>query len=291
MIEHKPVLVERLVEFFEKWIDREKDIIICDFTVGFGGHSKALLEKFRNIKIVACDRDEESLNFAKENLRHFKDRVSFFKINFGDFDKVINFRFHAAILDLGVNSYQLLSSSRGFSFNLESRLDMRMDKTQELSAWEIVNRYSFNELKNIFVEYGEIKRPDKVVKAIIEARKKKRIDTCKELSEIITSVIRRRGKIHPATKFFQAIRIEVNQELEELKNFLEKVFNYLYFNGLITVITFHSIEDRIVKLKFKQVNAKILTKKPVIPDYKEIKENPRSRSAKLRVAQWTQKNC
>ncbi len=285
MIQHKPVLLNEIVKFFENLNSREKKIF-GDFTLGFGGHSEEILKNFPNVKIIGIDRDIESIKIAKERLSNFKDRIVYYHLNFSEFDKVLDVKFDGVLLDLGVNSMQLISDERGFSFNSESRLDMRMDRSQDLSAWDVVNYYPPQELERVFREYADVKYPKRIVQAIIKERQKKKIDTCKELNDIINSFLKRRGRINPATKFFQAIRIEVNNELGELKKFLEKIWNFLNIGARVAIISFHSLEDRIVKYAFKREGVNILTKKPVTPDYEEIRQNPRARSAKLRVCEW-----
>ena len=282
MIEHIPVLLSEVLKFFEILKDK-KEAIICDFTVGLGGHAEKILENLKNIKLIGFDRDKETLELARKRLLKFGNRVELYHKNFKDFDEIIDFKVDGALLDLGVSSYQLLLEERGFSFNSTAKLDMRMDQSQNFSAFDVVNKYSPVKLKEIFQKYGEIKNPERVVKAIIEARKKRKINTCKELSDIINTVLKRRGRLNPSTKFFQAIRIEVNKELENLEIFLSKIFDFLNVGGIIAIISFHSLEDRIVKLKMKRDDIKLLTKKPITPSKEEIAINPKSRSAKLRV--------
>ena len=286
MIEHKPVLLNEVLSFFE-YLKEKEEPVFGDFTVGFGGHSKKILEEIHNVKIIAIDRDEDSLRIAKENLKDFKDRVLFFNVKFSNFESAVkDKKLDGVLLDLGVNSMQLLDYNRGFSFNSPEKLDMRMDKTQELTAWDVINYYPPHELERVFKEYADVKYPKKIVNAIINARKVKKIDTCKELNEILNPVLRKRGRINPSTKFFQAIRIEVNNELEELKSFLDKIWNYLKIGARVAIISFHSLEDRLVKYGFRRDGVKILTKKPVTPSFEEKKLNPRARSAKLRVCEW-----
>jgi 16S rRNA (cytosine1402-N4)-methyltransferase len=281
-VKHIPVLLEEVLNFFDYLNNEEK--VIADFTVGGGGHSEAILNKFKKVKILAFDKDSFAIDFSKKRLSNFKDRITFYKRDFSEFDKVIDSKISGALVDLGISSFQLEDAERGFSFNSDAFLDMRMDKSKEVTAYDIVNKYEFLQLQKIFKEYGEIKMPNRVIKSIINYRKNKPIETCKELAEIISKNFKYRGKIHPATKFFQAIRIEVNQELNVLQDFLGKIIDYLGKNSRLLIISFHSLEDRIVKNFFKELNnVKILTKKPVVPSQKEIEENPRSRSAKLRV--------
>jgi 16S rRNA (cytosine1402-N4)-methyltransferase len=193
------------------------------------------------------------------------------------------------LLDLGVSMMQLKDLSRGFSFNSNERLDMRMDSSQELSAWDVVNGYSERELVRILKEYGEEYRAVKIVRWIIHDRNKKSIDTCKELAEIISRAIGRTGKVHPATKTFQALRIEVNKELDELKNGLDASLRVLRRGGRLCVISYHSLEDRVVKHFIKERAkadiVKQLLKKPLVPAIDETRANPSSRSAKLRGAE------
>jgi 16S rRNA (cytosine1402-N4)-methyltransferase len=193
------------------------------------------------------------------------------------------------LLDLGVSMMQLKDPDRGFSFNSKERLDMRMDSSQELSAWDVVNGYSERELVRILKEYGEEYRAVKIVRSIIHDRNKKSIDTCAELAEIISRAIGRTGRVHPATKTFQALRIEVNKELDELKKGLEASLRILRRGGRLCVISYHSLEDRVVKHFIKERAkadiVKQLLKKPLVPAIDEIRANPSSRSAKLRGAE------
>ena len=199
---------------------------------------------------------------------------------------MVNVKLDGVLLDLGVNLMQLTSNERGFSFHSDAMLDMRMDKNQDLTAYHVVNYYPPHELERVFKDYAEIKNPKRIVKAIIEKRKKGKIETCKQLDDIFNSILKKRGRTNPSTIFFQAIRIEVNRELEEIMLFFNKIWNFLNIGARVAVITFHSLEDRIVKNAFKRDGVKILTKKVVKPDYSEIKDNPRARSAKLRVCEW-----
>ena len=193
------------------------------------------------------------------------------------------------LLDLGVSMMQLKDLGRGFSFNSNERLDMRMDSSQELSAWDVVNEYSERELVRILKEYGEEYRAVKIVRSIVQERNSHSIDTCTELAEIISRAIGRTGKVHPATKTFQALRIEVNRELDELKKGLDASLRILKKGGRLCVISYHSLEDRVVKHFIKErareAIVKQLLKKPLTPALDEIRANPSSRSAKLRGAE------
>jgi len=282
---HIPVLLKEVVRNFQ-YVGNDKKLI-SDFTLGGGGHSLKLLTDFPNIQIIAFDKDDSAIEKAEKKLGKFADRIKIFKSDFSDFDKFLNCKIDGAIVDLGISSFQIDHEERGFSFNSEAMLDMRMDRESKLTAYHVVNFYDFLQLQKIFKTYGEIKMPNRVIKAIIEARKKKSIETCKELADIILRSFKYRGKIHPATRFFQAIRIEVNGELSSLEKFLNKIFNFLNKGARLQVISFHSLEDRIVKRKFREKAGEgdfnIITKRPVVPDEDEIGLNPRSRSAKLRV--------
>ncbi len=302
-MEHKPVLLKEVLTYFDYLYGKKS--VIADFTVGGGGHSFNILEKYPEVKILAFDKDEFAINFAKNRLEKFKNRIEFFKKDFSKFDKTINFKLDGALVDLGISSFHVDDYKRGFSFESDSKLDMRMNTSQNLTAYDVINEYSAKQLSDIFYNFGEIRNNKRVVNAIIDYRKKKKIFSCKELSEIIAEHYRTRNrKIHPATKFFQALRIYVNGELESLSEFLSKIFNYLKVGARLQIISFNSLEDRIVKKAFKYeslscicpdhvmhctcgkiARVKLITKKPVLPSDSEISENRRSRSAKLRVAE------
>ena len=281
---HKPVLLEEAVDLLLGGGGK----IFVDCTVGLGGHARKILEKNPEAFLIGIDRDPYALEIAKENLKEFDGRFSLYKANYSDFDLVLKEEGIALVdgflFDLGVSMYQL-KSPRGFSFQRDDPLDMRMDPEDRITAYDVVNRYSEKELERIIREYGEEKKARAIAKAIVLQRSKKPIETTKELVDVILSVLKRRGKIHPATKVFQAIRIEVNRELEHLKIALEKVPTYLRSGGRLVVISFHSLEDRIVKKFFKEHSHqfKILTKKPITPKREEVMQNPASRSAKLRA--------
>ncbi len=266
--------------------------IYVDATVGLGGHSEMILEKIgQSGRVVGIDRDENALARAAERLRD--DRLILKKGSFSDMETILHSEGIAGadgvLLDLGVSMMQLKDLDRGFSFLSNERLDMRMDRSQELSAWDVVNGYPEKELVRILKEYGEEYRAMKIVRSIMQYRNKKRIDTCAELAEIIFRATGRTGKVHPATKTFQALRIEVNRELDELKKGLDASVRILKKGGRVCVISYHSLEDRVVK-HFIRDNAKAeivnpLQKKPLTPGIAEIRANPSSRSAKLRGAE------
>jgi 16S rRNA (cytosine1402-N4)-methyltransferase len=280
---HISVLQNNVLELFRG----KKLNLFIDATLGACGHSLALLQEHKEITcIVGFDRDASVLERAKSllpegsilihsNFRHLKKRLSEHKIDHAD----------GILLDIGVSSMQLDTPERGFSFMQEGPLDMRMDASQSLTAEDVVNSYPEEKLANIIYAYGEEHASRKVAKAICQARRKRRITTTQELVEVIETVLPRRGRLHPATKTFQALRIEVNQELESLQSALEQALELLSPGGVLAVISFHSLEDRIVKLCFRSKSKEefvLLTKKPIEASQEEARENPRARSAKLR---------
>lgn len=297
-IPHIPVLLEEVKEAFRS-ID---DGVVIDCTLGYGGHSEALLEQNPNIKLIGCDQDEEALAFSQKRLERFGDRVT---LHHGNFASVIAQYAHLPIrgilADIGVSSLQLDKKERGFAFDSDV-LDMRMNPKQELSAYEVVNHYSQEELEFILREYGEIHEYKKMAHLICEARAKAPIVSAKELSKLAEKVGGKKS-IHPSTLLFQAIRIEVNNELGVLTELLESIKNADFKQCIVGIISFHSLEDRIVKQTFKLWSqnciclpsvmrctcgnnhsmGKLISKKPIEATALEIKKNPRSRSAKLRV--------
>ncbi len=288
-LEHYPVLHREVINFF-KGIEGG---YIVDATVGGGGHSFLILKNFPEVKIIGIDKDEYAIKIADQKLKQFEGRYTLIQSSFKDLDAVLDqlgIRYVQGFLfDLGVSIYHL-KTGRGFSFQREEPLDMRMDRSQSLTAYHVINRYPKNLLEKIIFEYGEEKFAKRIVKSILEERKKKPIETTKQLAQIVYRSYPpplRRGRIHPATKTFQAIRIEVNDELSEIKQGVSKGIDRLEKNGIIQVISFHSLEDRIVKNIFREARKlkklELLTKKPITPGEEEIKENPPSRSAKLRA--------
>lgn len=258
-----------------------------DATVGGGGHSSLILAAFDDVKVTAIDRDERAIEAAKMKLANFTgDRVRFWQGNFADYEPSNEIEFDGIIADLGVSSAQFDLPERGFSFRHTANLDMRMDEKQSLTAGEIINYWDERELANIFYEYGEERLSRRIAKRIIEQRP---FQTTTQLAEAISSCVPskyRYGRIHPATRTFQALRIVVNQEIQSLQTFLKKAPQWLKTGGTIGIISFHSLEDRLVKHSFKESEfLRVLTKKPIVPQPDEQSENPRSRSAKLRLAQ------
>ena len=295
---HKPIMVDEILSF----IHGEKELSILDCTFGGGGHAQNFLEKGHYV--TAIDQDKNAINSAKE-LSKKNSKLSFFKINFKDLDKIeeenIHDKFNFILLDLGFSSNQLENENIGISFKINSKLNMNY-LDGELTAHEIINNYSIDELTRVFQEYGEIIHSKKLSEFIIKARSQKVIDTNFELIEVIrnSGINFRSKKIHFATQAFQALRIETNKEINNLNNFLNKVHSFIENNGYLAIISFHSLEDRVVKNYFKSNSFKknyifnnnldwgyeILTKRPLTPSKSEIKQNNRARSAKLRVGRF-----
>lgn len=272
----------------------KKHGIYVDATAGFGGHLVEILSRLNdNGRLIGIDRDAAAAAYLSENIKD--KRLTMLKGSFSDLDKLLGhlnvLKIDGILFDLGVSLFQLKEKSRGFSFLSDSRLDMRMNTLQSLNAWDIVNRYPQKDLERIFKDYGEEPASKKIAKAIVEERRLRAINTCRELAALAERIYGGRGKIHPATRIFQAIRIEVNKELEELKKGLVAANGLLSFKGRVCVISYHSLEDRIVKNFFREGTRvhqlKILTKKPLRASDDEVRKNPSSRSAKLRGAEKT----
>lgn len=308
--EHKPVLLEETIEY----LNCKRDGIYIDGTLGRGGHTEAILEKLQGTgKLLGIDRDIEAIKKVKaryrglENLFLFHDNY----INIPVILEKIGIReVDGMLFDLGVSSPQFDNPERGFSYNHDAPLDMRMDQKQELTARDIVNNYPQEELSRIIREYGEEKWASRIADFIVDYRQRKPIETTLELVEIIKTAIpaaARRSGGHPARRTFQALRIATNDELNQLEELLDRVVPYLKAGGRICVISFHSLEDRIVKNKFRELarrcscppdfpvcvcdqkaEVKIITRKPVTASKEELAANPRARSAKLRVAEKIQ---
>lgn len=285
---HIPVMIEEVMNY----LNPRSPFTYLDCTLGTGGHSIEILKRSSPYgKIIGIDKDKESINIAKKRLKEFEGRYKVFCCDYKNlFELPINFsEIKGAIVDLGLSSYQLSKAERGFSFNIDGPLDMRFSLDTPLTAEKILNKYRKDELVQVFRDYGEVKSPHKVVKNIIEIRKKKPLKRTSELRELVEKVYRWtpvKGKSHPAQKIFQALRIEVNKELERLDSFLENLLRNLCPHSTIVVISFHSLEDRIVKNTFRKLEkegiGEILTRKPIAPSQEEIERNPSSRSSKLR---------
>ena len=294
-IPHIPVLYSEILEAFKSI----NDGFIIDCTTGYAGHSSGLLKQNRDIKLICNDQDDEALEFSQKRLKEFENRVIF---NKGNFETVISkFKeqnIKGILADIGVSSLQLDKLDRGFSFN-SLPLDMRMNQNQTLDAATVVNSYSEVDLGQILKNYGEIREYKKIANLIVSNRP---FSTAKDLAEFLYQRMPK-GKIHPATLVFQAIRIEVNDELGVLERLFDSIEEHKIKDCLVVIVSFHSLEDRIVKNYFKKWSqncicpdgvfrcecgnnhslGKIITKKPIIPSPSEIKQNPRSRSSKLRI--------
>ncbi len=306
--EHTSVLLEETIE----GLGIKPEGIYVDGTLGGAGHSYQIAERLgAGGRLIGIDQDEAAILAAKERLLSFGDKVRIVRSNFRDTKEVLSQlgigKIDGMLLDLGVSSYQLDTEERGFSYRFDTPLDMRMDQRQRLSAREIVNTYEERELFRIIRDYGEDKFAKNIAKHIVLARQKKSIETTGELNEIIKAAIPAKMRAeggHPSKRTFQAIRIECNHELEVLKESLEGLIELLNPGGRLCIITFHSLEDRIVKTAFKQAadpcicppefpvcvcgrvsQGKIITKKPILPKEEELLENPRAKSAKLRIFQ------
>ncbi|MBU4377088.1 MAG: 16S rRNA (cytosine(1402)-N(4))-methyltransferase RsmH [Candidatus Omnitrophica bacterium] len=292
---HIPVLLEETIGY----LNLKKGMVILDCTVGMGGHAKEVLEKIGDTgHLIGIDRDEDVLNEAKEILGKTAGGFKLFHSNYKDLDFVLRAagveELDGALFDLGVSSFQLISAERGFSIKSDGPLDMRMDKREPLKASDIINRYSKYELIDLFKKYGDEYFAGRIVERIIRAREREKIATTGQLAEIVEKAFPykyRFRRIHPATKVFMALRIAVNDELQNFETGLSKIIPFLKKKARLCVISFHSIEDRTVKNAFKELEKleifKIITKKPVQPSEEEIINNPRARSAKLRVAERT----
>jgi 16S rRNA (cytosine1402-N4)-methyltransferase len=302
--QHIPVLLSEVVAN----LDLPKKRIVADLTLGLGGHAKAMLEIMPAAgKLIAFEIDGDNLKIAKKNLKDFAEQVIFLNENYTnlaeELKKLKIKSVDGILLDLGIASTQVDNAEKGFSFRKDGPLDMRFDKKSRLTAAEVVNSYSEKELIRIFKEYGEEQKARKIAQAIIKTRKRKPFKTTLQLADFIEKLLKRNGHIHPATRVFQALRIETNKELEGIEKVLEQAIELLRSKGRIAVISYHSLEDRIVKRFFRLLSQdyinepgkmttthlepklKIITKKPVVPTGKEVSRNPRSRSAKLRVAE------
>ena len=300
---HKPVLFD---EVMENIITKEKAIYV-DCTLGGGGHTEGILKSSSDdSKVIAIDQDIEAINFAKNRLENYGNKLEIFQDNFRNIDTVVYFagfnKVDRIFMDIGVSSNQLDNIERGFSYKYEAKLDMRMNKELSVSAYDVVNKFTEKEIADIIYKYGEEPKSRKIAKNIVEYRKNKNIETTTELSDIVIKSIGKSMKKHPSKRTFQAIRIFVNKELEVLEEALDKAVNLLNKGGKLLVITFHSLEDRMVKEKFRKYEnpcvcppelpvcvckkeslGKIVTKKPITAKNEELEINNRAHSAKLRI--------
>jgi 16S rRNA (cytosine1402-N4)-methyltransferase len=280
---HIPVLIEEVIEHLSPCHLET----VFDGTCGAGGHARALLEAHPEItRYIACDQDTDALAIAQASLDFFLPKITFYHSNFCH-PPAEPVTFDAILLDLGVSSMQLETPGRGFSFVREGPLDMRMDAEGPLSADEIVNRWDRASLERLFKEYGEERGARRAADAIVMARGHHPFRTTLELAEVISRVLPRRGRMHPATQIFQALRIAVNRELEVLREAIPLLAERLSPNGRFLAITFHSLEDRIVKEAFRTLvgteRFSFVFKKTLAPSRREVVQNPRARSAKLRA--------
>ena len=304
MEKHISVLLEESI----KALNLKEDSTIVDCTLGYGGHSSYILQRIKRGALFAFDQDSEAIRHSTERLKAIGTNFTIINSNFVNLKEELAKRgvekVDGILFDLGVSSPQLDDASRGFSYHEDARLDMRMNKNNPLSAYEVVNNYEEQDLVNIFYKYGEDKFSKNIARKIVEYRKNKKIETTLELVEIIKSAVpmKERLKKHPARQIFQAIRIEVNHELDVLEPALEQALSMLKVGGRVAVITFHSLEDRIVKNIFKEKckidekvkglpnipdeylpDFKLVVNKAILPSEEELEKNSRSRSAKLRV--------
>ena len=295
---HVPVMTAEVLQFLRP----ERGGLFVDCTVGLGGHARAILEAGAT-RLIGLDRDPDALAIARETLAPFGDRVRLVHADYGAIDEVLDRdrvdRIDGALADLGVSSLQFDAPGRGFSFQRDEPLDMRMDRSGGESAADLVARSTERELADAIFQYGEERFSRRIARAIVEARTGAPVQTTGQLASIVRRAIplrhsrpgRRSMRIVPATRTFQALRIWVNQELEGLDRFLEAVVRRLRGGARLVVITFHSLEDRIVKHTLRALErredaaVKVLTKKPVVPTDEEVQRNPRARSAKLRAAE------
>ncbi|MBO5282240.1 MAG: 16S rRNA (cytosine(1402)-N(4))-methyltransferase RsmH [Lachnospiraceae bacterium] len=301
---HYSVMLRETIEY----LNIKPDGIYLDGTLGGGGHAWEVCSRLQQGHFYGIDQDDAAIAAAGQRLAAFADRVTLIRSNYGNAKAVLLERgvtqVDGILLDLGVSSYQLDTQERGFSYRFDSPLDMRMDRRQSLTARDIVNTYSETELFHIIRDYGEDTFAKNIAKHIVQARSQGAIETTGQLNEIIKAAIpaKMRQNGHPSKKTFQAIRIECNHELEVLRSALEDLIELLSPGGRLCIITFHSLEDRIVKTAFKKAEnpctcppefpvcvcgkqplGKVITKKPVLPGEEELAENSRSKSAKLRV--------
>jgi 16S rRNA (cytosine1402-N4)-methyltransferase len=303
-VEHVSVMLKEVLDLLQC----KPGGIYVDGTVGLGGHSQAILDRIQpDGLLVGIDRDKESLGKAGVRLKTYADTLRLFHDNYKNLPLILNNLavqpVDGILLDLGVSSYQMLSSERGFSFQSDELLDMRMDRTQQWTAADLINNMSETELADIIYRYGEERLSRRIAAVIVEERSKTPITRCRQLASIISRIFKVRGyqKIHPATRTFQALRIAVNEELEGLEELITEAFSFLKPGGRIVIIAFHSLEDRIVKRTFRRLAGQcvcdaplelcacprkslgiILTPRPMTPGPEELAVNPRARSARLR---------
>ena len=304
MEKHISVLLEESISS----LNLDESSIIVDATLGYGGHSSNILERIKKGHLFAFDQDSEAIRHSTNRLSKIGTNFTIIKSNFVHLQEKLNdlgvYKVDGILFDLGVSSPQLDDSERGFSFHNDARLDMRMDREQDFSAYDVVNSYTKEELARIFYKYGEDRFSNNIAKKIVEYRESKPIETTLELVDIIKSAVPMKFRVdkHPARQIFQAIRIEVNHELDVIKPAINQALDMLNIGGRVCVITFHSLEDRLVKNIFKEKckidekvkglpnipleylpDFKLISNKAIAPSDEELKLNPRARSSKLRV--------
>jgi len=306
---HKSVLLHETIEM----LNPRNGEIFVDCTLGLGGHTETILQTAENIQVIGIDQDLEAIRLAKQRLKDFGERIKIFHANFAEITEVLERagvqKVNGVLADLGVSSLQFDDGKRGFSFRFDAPLDMRMDTDSGYeTAAELLERLSEEEIADLIYKYGEERMSRRIARRIVWKREiGEAVKTTKELAETVEKAIGRgksKDKIHPATRTFQALRIAVNREIEILEEFISDAVDVLESEGRLAIITFHSLEDRIVKQTFQKLAGKcscpprlpqcvcgaekkieILTRKPIVPDEPEIAENPRARSAKLRICQ------
>jgi 16S rRNA (cytosine1402-N4)-methyltransferase len=304
---HVSVLLNEVIE----GLNIKENGIYVDGTLGGAGHSLEIVKRLKDGKLIGIDQDLDALEKASKVLEPYQEKINLIHSNYENIQQVLDDinipKVDGILLDLGVSSYQLDENTRGFSYNKDAPLDMRMDSTSEFSAWDVVNKYPKEELEGIIFKYGEERWAKRIAEFIVNEREIKPINSTLELVSVIKKAIPKKARMeghHPAKKTFQAIRIEVNRELEVLECSIENMVNLLNSGGRLAIITFHSLEDRIVKDKYKELykdcicppnlpqcicdkkrEIEIITRKPIVPSLDEIESNPRSRSAKLRIAE------
>lgn len=311
MFYHKPIMVDDVIHY----LNIKENGIYIDCTTGGGGHSYEIAKRLKGGRLICIDQDQDALNFAKKRLEKYNSRVTFIKSNYAQYDKILESqglnRVDGVLLDIGISSFQIDTPKRGFAYMEDGPLDMRMDQEQKLTAAYVVNNYSKDELIRIFKEYGEEKYSKSIAEGIVRQRQISSINTTFDLVEIINRLIPPKAKYkmkgHPAKRIFQSIRIEVNGELFVLETVLPKIIHSLSTHGRLVVLTFHSLEDRIVKKCFKEFEKdctcppdipicvcnkmkeiKFLHRKVITASEKEIKQNPRAKSCKLRAIEKIQ---
>jgi len=292
---HTPVMLKEALDYLSLGPGK----VIVDATVGTGGHSRAILERITpGGRLIGIDRDQESLGVAKARLQEYDGSFEFVHSNFTDIDKVLESlkikKIDGILFDLGISSFQLEDPHRGFSFQNEGPLDMRLDRDSYISAYDLVNNLNEDEISDLLWTFGQERWHNRIAHLVVEEREKHPIATTRELATIVEKAIpyryrNRHYRIHPATRTFQAVRIAVNRELETLESAINKAIAVMGKNARICVISFHSLEDRVVKHAFRNAAAngllQLITPKPLTPMQSEVVENPSSRSSKLRVAE------